>query len=383
MLSAPTPARGLAAGLVACVLLVAYFGFQMYAAMDDQSAGDRGSNVGSVRGDSAVAAGVAAAAAAADSLTPQMATFDNVDVAWLVPPLPNLSDARSMKHVLLLFHGCTHKGLDWFTFPEERIVVQAALRLGVAVVAFTSQDRWSGCWDSSFPPLENPEAVGISGVLPKVAATLQAQAARVGWGWNPKEVKYLALGGSSGGTFVTLLPTLIPLHAIALYISPGHPEAMTVTDPASVCKSSTRNVVFLYMPRDKQWASTEAVEAGTAALRSSECGGGKTVTSFQALPRPVTAALLTDRVPFFRSRPELSQAIVLKLSSISALDPSSLLVSDPRQLPLSDLVGSTCPHDTPVEAVTSALQEVLNMCYAKHEYTSEHVAGVLAALIAP
>ena len=103
--------------------------------------------------------------ASPDPLKPRRDEFGGVVVHWLLPTLPKLTDERTIRHVLLLFHGCTHQGLDWFTFPEERIVVQAALRLGFGVAAFTSADRWSGCWDNSFPPKENIEAVAVRGAF--------------------------------------------------------------------------------------------------------------------------------------------------------------------------------------------------------------------------
>ncbi len=45
---------------------------------------------------------------------------------------------------LYAFHGCSHGGSDWFTLPEESIIVKASLSHGIGVVAFTSRDRASG-----------------------------------------------------------------------------------------------------------------------------------------------------------------------------------------------------------------------------------------------
>lgn len=125
-----------------------------------------------LRGAAPAVAPVRAALAAADVIKPQTGVFQNVEVAWRIPPLPKLVDQRTIRRVLLLFHGCTHRGLDWFTFPEESILVQAALRLGYVVVAFTSQDRWNGCWDSSFPPSANTEVLSVKAAYGEVLGVI-------------------------------------------------------------------------------------------------------------------------------------------------------------------------------------------------------------------
>jgi hypothetical protein len=72
--------------------------------------------------------GDAVASSAADgepaALTPHRHTLRDVEAFWMAP---SGSDVRG---VLLLFHGCTHRGVDWFQLPEDSRIVRAALRCG-------------------------------------------------------------------------------------------------------------------------------------------------------------------------------------------------------------------------------------------------------------
>ena len=183
-------------------------------------------------------------------------------------------------------------------------------------------------------------------------------------------MKYIGLGGSSGGVFVTLLPSLLPLHGIAVYIAPGHPKALSPSpDDGSLCASTTRNIVFVYMPRDTMWASVGAIADAKAALTGAGCNRGKLVTAIEIRPRPVAAALLMDRIPEFRGRENVVTALLQELSAAACLDAGTSLLTD--AFPAADVeailtnawhaAGLQPPQDFAVHV--AHVSEILRMCY--------------------
>jgi hypothetical protein len=101
-------------------------------------------------------------------------TDQEVDVLWAVP---SETDAP-LRGALLLFHGCSHDGSVWFTNPEETIVVRFALKQGLAVVAFTSADRTTGCWAGIVPTKRNHDVQRVAQSLPAVLAKITPQVDR-------------------------------------------------------------------------------------------------------------------------------------------------------------------------------------------------------------
>jgi hypothetical protein len=299
-------------------------------------------------------------------------------VAWMLPALPKLTDQRSIRTVLLLFHGCTHHGMDWFTYPEERIVVNAALRLNYAVVSFTSQDRDSGCWSGELPASQNAELHMVATAYSQLINTIASQAVAAGWTWNSDEMKVIALGGSSGGTFVSILPHALSLAGIAMYVSPGHPEVIAPPSrSSSLCRTSVQNVVFVYMPRDTAWASQSAMEHAERVLSSSECG--KTVTVHAVAPKPITVELLVDRIAVIQATPTLAHTIVAALP----LDHGGYLTQDPRRISVETIVKLAANKHLPsahvdVLVLTAHVREILSMCYGTRCFVLHVVAPCMA-----
>ena len=119
----------------------------------------------------------------------------------------NNSDVRGL---LVLFHGCSHSGFSWFSLPEGRRVIKHSLYAGLAVVAFSSQDRSSKCWDNGWPPTEGKDVVAVVRALDEFVGRFHLQ-----------NMLLYALGASSGGSFVTLIDRVVQFRAAAVYISPG------------------------------------------------------------------------------------------------------------------------------------------------------------------
>lgn len=164
--------------------------------------------------------------------------------------------------VALLFHGCTHSARSFLLYPEQRRVMRAAAQQGFTVVAFTSSDRESGCWDAEADH-------------PRIKAALeQLLAQRPGW----RDLPFAAFGTSSGGFF---LPSLaeddMPIQLGALVYSISGPVGFHVPRVPSL---------FVHMPLDARTA--RVVEASMGLLR----GWGIDAEEYQARPLPVTPEFL-------------------------------------------------------------------------------------------
>jgi hypothetical protein len=145
-------------------------------------------------------------------------------------------EAEAVKHTfpergtMLFFHGCTHTARDFcyptkpsncpkcVALPEEIRWVVEALRRGFSVVAVSSSNKMSHCWNSKglYAKPSDPQAAAGSEASAlqlqneDLLSTLEVlyQEDIVGGGsLLPKPL--IAMGASSGGSFVGQLPTLI------------------------------------------------------------------------------------------------------------------------------------------------------------------------------
>ncbi len=95
---------------------------------------------------------------------------------------------------------------------------------------------------------------------------------------NTVDLPLYAVGASSGGTFVSLLlqhPQFSQwLRGVGVYISPGHPLGLQSMD---VLPAPLRRVVFVYMPRDTMWATTEAIFEAKEVIEAKRSADGRKV----------------------------------------------------------------------------------------------------------
>jgi len=157
------------------------------------------------------------------------ASLSNVaEAMWEIPAKPH--------SVLFVAHGCNHAATDfWFPtrdcphclgLPEEVSITKSALAAGYAVVAVSSNDRYSRCW--SFE---------VDG--PIVRTALTAWRASTGLGALP----LVALGASSGGAFVLQLPSAVPCAAVVSQIMAVPPSMLPAKPPPTlfVCREGSRS----------------------------------------------------------------------------------------------------------------------------------------------
>ena len=255
------------------------------------------------------------------------------------------------------------------------MVASAALLRGLAVLSITSFDRSSGCWGGDD--------------LPEIGTTIATWMQQVGL---PASLPRVGLGASSGGGIVFRASRPAVLSAIASYIAAG---------PALADGGRNPPTAFVYMPRDKHFASKENVEGVRRAVSAS--GSPTLVLTVQ--PRPFNQHTCFDKLPELGESTAACEALTKALSSppVSLLDPHTYqVIKNPGSVDWGSAVSSLLHTDegtasgdefdappaqlagkVPLRShdghswVYSAVAEELAAAYAKHEMVSDHADRVL------
>lgn len=262
--------------------------------------------------------------------------------------------------VAALFHGCTHAGDHWFVLPEEVRFLQALLASGYAILSYTTPEPGDNyCW-----PMDGA-------TVTTMAAAHRELTARLGLASLPS----LGVGGSSGGNFVSLLSEKVAFNALAIWVSPtayARPrDAGGVRLPASFPP-----VVFSFMHKDTRWASEancrRVCDALSARAVPCEAHGSR--------PRALTAELVADAMVAPGVPPAGARALVAALAERGLLGPAGGLLVDPRAFPWRDVAATALSAHVSLQdaGLFMGLEELLNVCWAQHEFTHEHVGAVLA-----
>ena len=123
----------------------------------------------------------------------------------------------TIKGVLAVFHGCSHRATDWFPksesckkcigLPVERVIAKKALDNGFAVLALSSSNKEHKCWSPHSDTM--PVARAIKHFYTVLSSTKQGSsvANTAGAGSSVFVVEKMTpplflLGASSGGSFV-------------------------------------------------------------------------------------------------------------------------------------------------------------------------------------
>ena len=286
------------------------------------------------------------------------ASLGGVEAIWELPP------EQPPHALMLLAHGCSHAATDFWPpssscpkalgLPEEVRIVQAALAAGYAVLAITSADRSTGCWDFTTDG-------------PLVQDALRAWYVATGL----RTLPLVAFGASSGGAFVLQLPSLLPCAAVVSQI-------MAV--PPSMLPSPHPPILFVHMPRDQRTASF--VQKCLKRLHQS----GATAQQIEVHPRRPTADFFVERIKHLA--PGTAAALHGALKRAGLLDSDGFLQNDPRRTEWREAIGASpglrdsLPGPSPgttdsLRADESAVAEALNVAWAAHEIASDPMEATL------
>jgi hypothetical protein len=239
-------------------------------------------------------------------LHPKIERLDHRDHYYLIPPSssPPTNDinhdknhnetsstttqiqTENCKGVLIYFHSCQQTGLELFHLPEHRIVALDALQRGFAVFAPTSRDRRSGCYTS-----EDVETIPV--LVEEWLTNHMLQ-----------YVPRIAIGDSSGGSFLSFVWKELNLNSVALYNTPVTYE-WDLTLPTVIVTMQLDEVI-----------TTKANEY-TKMLQNMNIS----TQLFKVKPRPFTISLCSARFPEWASSSStLSTSSSLSSSSSSQTD---------------------------------------------------------------
>eukprot|EP00965_Chrysotila_dentata_P066551 2203807-Pleurochrysis_carterae.AAC.2 len=159
--------------------------------------------------------------------------INGVEAVWQLP-------ATQAKGVLFLAHGCQHSATDFWPYspsctqciglPEEQRIVHEAISAKWAVISMSSFDRqWLRCWEFQSDGERAANALRIFRETHQLS-----------------HLPLAALGASSGGAFVLMLPKLLQVHAVVsqvMAIPPQHLVAESEAYPPTL---------FVHMARDRR-----------------------------------------------------------------------------------------------------------------------------------
>lgn len=192
---------------------------------------------------------------------------------WRFPP--NFS-SNNLKGIVLLFHGCTHDGDDWFRLCEDRKIISYLLSKNYLPIGLHSIQGRSGCWNVGMPASANPDAHRISKSLTEFFKAFNIKVEPKSNDLPPcSQIPIFIMGASSGGTFVTVFHYLFQVNGIIVHISPGSEEALS-----SAKQNHYPPVAFIYMPGDTFWASEANINAECSKLKEKNIPN----TAYQILP---------------------------------------------------------------------------------------------------
>ncbi|KAL0486727.1 1 TM domain-containing transmembrane protein [Acrasis kona] len=315
-------------------------------------------------------------------ITPIIENMERVQISWQ-------RTKKAEKGLVILLHGCSHDGTHWFSLPEERRIVRVLLHHGLSVIAFTSQDTNSGCWDGSSIGQSNRD-------IQRVTPTLQKFCEREYSEYYTQETLSMcpplfSIGASSGGSFSSILSRALPIVANIVQISTGDYKAL-LTEPKSLkpqrvssfdpkILESEENIypvpptAFLYMVNDHNWASESVIGHVVQKIIASANKLGpnlhrqNAVIMFEAAMLPITKMWLKDRVDNVSK--ETSEQFYHECVTEGFIDGDGLLKEDPRSSTASRVLLRNAIYEK--EISRGALEEQLNVAYAHHELTSEHI----------
>lgn len=279
---------------------------------------------------------------------------EKIEAIWEGPAKEDESGelhAAQPEGALLVLHGCHHSAKDYFAnnakcteckgLPQEMMITRTALNHGYVVIAISS---FGTCWSAE-----------IDG--PRVGEVLKAF-------YNETALSNLplyAFGASSGGSFVGMLPTILPHRTLSGLIVQISPVAVTGDELKAYPPT-----VFSHMPRDERTA--EFIAKNIEQFKKA----GVTTIESRLKPRAIDADYFYHE-SFGKITQDESAAMLNTLSTFNLVDDDGYLTDDPRSFD-DDHVNALRLHAPEWDSLLpdqSDVRELLNVAYATHELSSE------------
>ncbi|KAG1346572.1 hypothetical protein COCNU_06G004010 [Cocos nucifera] len=261
---------------------------------------------------------------------------NGTDLIWQIPESP--------KGVLFIAHGCNGRAANFWDrspgcpycvgFPEERLIVLHALSRRFAVLTVSSSGK---CW-----------SFGKEKHVVKWISEWWIEKNKL------ERLPIVALGASSGGSFVSALAAEMRYSSIVLMIAEGVFETMGIPE-------GYPPTLFVHMPKDQR--RMRLIERNMEALRQK----GVLVKEVRCLEFPLSPNFLSDRIP------GLNQTMAVKLiqmfSEKGFIDENGYMRKDG---PATRWKQALRERGFPLAKyeLLNHIQEELNLAYGYHEMTS-------------
>ncbi|KAK3244237.1 hypothetical protein CYMTET_46143 [Cymbomonas tetramitiformis] len=273
--------------------------------------------------------------------------------------------------VLFLAHGCSHKATDFWPkstdcpdclgLPEEVRITQASLASGLLVMAISS---WGKCWDTNLKsgardsrPYVNNDLENVVGAIQMVQKLESAETLPI-----------FALGASSGGAFVSILPHRVKLQALCVMISGLEPDTLE-----TAVEGGYPQTLFVHMQRDEH--TMRAVARSIVELKKLQVRTADIVV----LPQNVESFFFYLRIESITQ--DLSARMVSALTYAGLTGPTGILYKDPRGTMWREAIKQHAfrgkEMNLPLENDRSAISEEMNVAYARHEITADFMDLVI------
>mmetsp|Transcript_8722 Transcript_8722/g.14819 ORF Transcript_8722/g.14819 Transcript_8722/m.14819 type:complete len:362 (+) Transcript_8722:69-1154(+) len=287
---------------------------------------------------------------------------ESIEWVWQRPVLGGRG--QTLRGLVFLAHGCSHHSIDFFSrssscpkcigLPEEVRMSGAFLRQQYAVVAISSREH---CWSEED--------------ISRIKKVLHIVREELGGG----EVPLYAVGASSGGSIVAHLPNLIPnIKAVVVQIMSVQGKSL-LHSGGSEGATSYPPSLWIVMTKDDH--TLRGVQRTVRYLHQHN----KIAELSEANEIPLEEAYFSDRVVGIT--PQMSKDIVTTLSGCNLLDESSYLLQDPRVSAWRECLKSSkqlweqiAAMDS-LDADLSPISEEMNVAYAMHELTGNHMSEIL------
>jgi len=282
-----------------------------------------------------------------------------VETLWQRP-------AAEPKGIFFIAHGCEHQGTDVFNevggdgwkfdscahsnlgrclgLPEEVALRHYALSRGYVVMAVSGGSGVKSCW------------YGNSDV-PKVVEAVRhvREAEHLG-----QDVPLIAMGASSGGAFVGLLPGAEGLGKLQCIV----PQIMSVDSRVN------EDVPTLFVHMAKR-------DVGTAARVSAAINDLKTrnvrVGEIRLEPRPITTSFLQGCV----SEADAA-SLIQAFKDASVVDDEGFLRENSRLREWVPAARRALPNSPDTfEPDESCLSELMNVAWAQHEFSAQYAKEII------
>lgn len=282
--------------------------------------------------------------------------YEAVNDSEIVWQKPHNKDPTA---AIFLAHGCAHSATDWWPkssscpncigLPVEMSIVEFFLSEDFLVVSTSSHDRISKCW--------REKDIQITANL------LKSLYEKLGFQLN--QFPLYALGGSSGGYFVSLFATNsiqydVIVNAIAVQISSIHPSP--VQPPT----------IFIHMERDYRLTSHIKMQVKHLNRR------GIASKHYMCKMKNITPDYFHT---YGKVLTELeSIAFTKALHTAGMINSSGLLLVDPLMEDWIEVAKNTIPgilKRDPLVNDISGLYELMKLAWAHHELTNEYLNETL------